>query len=118
MNVCLTDYKPSLAVDVDGVLTDFHNCCRCNHMDLENRRYDLCPPKKNIVSNLRRLRTKYRIILHTARGEHKRQVTEKWLRRHRIPYDELVMDKPYAQYYIDDRAVRFESWPQALELLI
>lgn len=118
MNPCLTEYKPALAVDVDGVLTDFENCCHCDHSNLENRRYDLCPPRERIVAHLRRLRSKYRIILHTARGEDKREVTEDWLHRHRIPYDELVLNKPYARYYIDDRAIKFEGWPELMEELI
>lgn len=37
-------------------------------------------------------------------------LTRWWLRRHAIPYDEIVFGKPYAHVYIDDLAHRFESW--------
>jgi len=33
-----------------------------------------------------------------------------WLERHGIPYDELWFGKPHADVYIDDNALRFESW--------
>jgi hypothetical protein len=31
-----------------------------------------------------------------------------------IPYDFIALFKPLARYYIDDRAIRFASWRQAL----
>jgi capsule biosynthesis phosphatase len=37
-------------------------------------------------------------------------LTEDWLQKQRIPYDELVFGKPYAHVYVDDLAHRFESW--------
>jgi capsule biosynthesis phosphatase len=39
-------------------------------------------------------------------------VTLDWLARHAIPYDEIHFGKPHAQVYIDDNALRFESWDQ------
>lgn len=37
-------------------------------------------------------------------------VTLEWLARHGIEYDEIHFGKPHAQIYIDDNALRFESW--------
>jgi capsule biosynthesis phosphatase len=37
-------------------------------------------------------------------------VTLSWLERHGIEYDEIQFGKPYADVYIDDNALRFESW--------
>ncbi len=37
-------------------------------------------------------------------------VTLDWLARHGIEYDEIHFGKPHAQIYIDDNALRFESW--------
>jgi len=34
-------------------------------------------------------------------------VTMKWLETHRIPYDELILGKPVADLYIDDRSFDF-----------
>jgi capsule biosynthesis phosphatase len=38
--------------------------------------------------------------------------TLQWLERHEIPYDELHFGKPWADIYIDDNAIRFQSWDQ------
>jgi capsule biosynthesis phosphatase len=37
-------------------------------------------------------------------------VTLEWLERHGIEYDEIHFGKPHADVYLDDNAVRFESW--------
>ena len=36
--------------------------------------------------------------------------TLNWLESHEIPFDEINFGKPWAQIYIDDNALRFESW--------
>jgi len=63
----------------------------------------------------------WRIVLHTARGMRSNggnlgalhanvlPTLMAWLARHEVPYDELLLGKPWAGrrgYYIDDRAVR------------
>lgn len=57
------------------------------------------------------------IIIYTARRmlTHKgnvelirlevEQLTVNWLKRHKVPYDELIFGKPYADVYIDDKAL-------------
>lgn len=59
---------------------------------------------------LGRLKAKFRVVIHTSRrsADH-RSVTELWLLRHSIPHHELVMDKPLARAYIDDRAIFFAA---------
>jgi capsule biosynthesis phosphatase len=37
-------------------------------------------------------------------------VTLEWLERHGMEYDEIHFGKPHADLYVDDNAVRFESW--------
>jgi hypothetical protein len=37
-------------------------------------------------------------------------VTLNWLARYEVEYDEIHFGKPHADVYIDDNAVRFESW--------
>ncbi len=36
--------------------------------------------------------------------------TLEWLARHGVEYDEIHFGKPFADVYIDDNALRFESW--------
>ena len=37
------------------------------------------------------------------------KVTEDWLEKWKVPYDELVFGKPYADMYIDDLGIEFSS---------
>jgi capsule biosynthesis phosphatase len=37
-------------------------------------------------------------------------ITLEWLQKHQIEYDEIYFGKPNAHVYIDDRALRFETW--------
>ena len=57
------------------------------------------------------------IVIYTARGWAEYRMTRAWLDEHGIPYDALQMGKPIADVWIDDRAIRFESWPQTLAKL-
>ena len=41
-----------------------------------------------------------------------RIVTEDWLERHNVPYDILVFGKPFADAYIDDKAITLDEWQQ------
>ncbi len=64
----------------------------------------------------------HKIIIYTARHMKTCQgnaglviarigpMTLDWLKRHDIPYDEIYFGKPWADVYIDDNAVRFQTW--------
>ena len=103
-----------ICIDLDGVI------CRLkepgqNYADLE--------PVDGAVEKLRGLKAAgHYLIICTARhmktcegnpgAALARQglVTLDWLKRHGIEYDEIHFGKPHAQVYIDDNALRFESW--------
>jgi len=38
------------------------------------------------------------------------KITEDWLKRHNVPYDELHFGKPFADIYIDDLGYTFKGW--------
>jgi capsule biosynthesis phosphatase len=103
-----------ICIDLDGVI------CRLkepgqNYADLQ--------PVTGAVDKLRQLKAAgHYIILCTARhmktcegnvGQvvaRQGAVTLEWIARHGIAYDEIHFGKPHAQVYIDDNALRFESW--------
>jgi capsule biosynthesis phosphatase len=39
-------------------------------------------------------------------------ITLEWLKRYEIEYDEIYFGKPNAHVYIDDRALRYQSWQE------
>ena len=94
----------------------------CVHRD---RDYEHAAPVSRVISRiveLKRHRPDCEIVIHTARGmkscngdataadRKNRAVTEDWLKRHGVPYDSLVFGKPFADAYVDDKAVSREEW--------
>jgi capsule biosynthesis phosphatase len=103
-----------ICIDIDGVL------CRLRE---PGQQYADLEPVPGAVEKLRQLKAAgHYIILATARHMKTCQgnvgmavarqgaVTLDWLARHGIEYDEIHFGKPHAQIYIDDNALRFESW--------
>ncbi len=101
--------KLTLAVDIDGVLAQ----------PREDLDYSLCEPVPGAKAALTELKNRgFFIALHTGRHFNRLTETTEWLAKHGIPYDHIVMGKPTARYYIDDRAIHFDgNWPALVEKL-
>ena|SRR5580765_5654590 len=54
------------------------------------------------------------VVIYSARTWAELKMTEAWLREHQIPYHGLHLGKPIADWHIDDRAIQFTDWPDAL----
>jgi len=50
------------------------------------------------------------IVIWTARGWEQYKVTKQWLDSHGFVYHQLLMGKPIASVFIDDRARQFQGW--------
>ena len=86
------------------------------------RHYAQATPVRPVVEQLRAYKARgFEIVIHTARNmrtfegevEKVRAVTlpliAEWLDRHDVPYDEIIVGKPWCGadgFYIDDRAIR------------
>jgi len=103
-----------IVIDLDGTICE-------NKVDGET--YADVVPKVGAADHLQALRNLgHTIIIYTARhmetcggdvGKVMAKVgnmTLQWLEEFDIPYDEIYFGKPVGDVYIDDRAVRFESW--------
>lgn len=89
-----------IVVDIDGVL--------CEETGRPDDYADRAPLQRGIAM-VRKLKADgHEVVLHTARWEEDREVTEAWMREHEVEYDALVLGKPRGDLYIDDRALR---WP-------
>jgi len=89
------------AVDIDGTL------CKEEHRWWE---YDEAKPYIQAIYKVNALFSQGNyIIIHTARPEKDRNVTQKWLDRYKVRYHELVMDKPRADVYLDNAAKRMDE---------
>ncbi|MBN8703421.1 MAG: HAD hydrolase family protein [Bacteroidetes bacterium] len=52
------------------------------------------------------------IIIYSARTWMEYEMTADWLAKNGIKYHQLILGKPIGDYWIDDRAIAFESWEQ------
>ncbi len=96
----------TIMVDLDGVI--------CT----EERTFDrpLAEPIPGAREALEKLKADgHSIVIYTARGWAEFRVTKAWLDQHGMPYDAIHMGKPIAHVWIDDRAIRFTNWHDALE---
>lgn len=94
--------KKVIAIDMDGVI------CK------EERTFDrpLATPVPGAIESVNEIhKSGHTVIIWTARGWEQFRSTEDWLKRHNVSYDVLLMGKPMFDVFIDDRAVRFTSWP-------
>lgn len=103
-----------ICIDLDGVI------CRLRE---PGQSYAELEPVPGALEKLRALKAAgHYLIICTARHmktcegnvgmvvARQGAVTIDWLARHGVAYDELHFGKPHAQIYIDDNALRFESW--------
>jgi carbamoyl-phosphate synthase large subunit len=90
-------------IDIDGTL-----CTEmCEYKDA-----------KPIVKVIKKINDLYdnnnKIILFTARGytskKDWRELTEKQLKEWNVKYHELIFEKPFADYYIDNKAINILEW--------
>ena len=100
-----------LVVDLDGTLT------KANTSDYEN-----VLPRKDVIDKLLEYKELgFYIVIFTARNMrtfeanvgkiniHTLPIITKWLDKNSVPYDEIIVGKPWCGhdgFYIDDRAIR------------
>lgn len=98
---------PTVAVDFDGVLHDYSRGWQGGECYGD--------PLPGAKAALIELSKRYDLVVFTAR--HDLPAVQEWLRKHRFAhfFKDVTNRKPQAKIYLDDRAVRFSSWEQALE---
>lgn len=116
-----------LIVDLDGTLT------QANTNDYAN-----VLPRLDVIEQLRQYKTQgFEIVILTARNMrtyegnvgkiniHTLPTIIAWLDQHQVPYDEVIVGKPWCGhegFYIDDRAIRPSEFaklsPQQIEQLL
>jgi len=104
-----------ICIDIDGVLATGSR--EDVYSDEAGWAYEKCSYVDGSREEIQKLIDKGNIVnLYSARWEIDREKTVAWLAYYDIPYNELFLDKPYADIYIDDRAVRYMgSWHNLLE---
>ena len=96
--------KPKVfAIDFDGVVHDHVHPVAG---------FKMGPPMEGAKEVLTLLKKAgHTIIIHTVKGDNPGFVMD-WMNHYKIPFDDVTRQKPVADYYIDDRAVKFTSWKE------
>lgn len=91
-----------IAIDFDGVIHDYKH-------PIDGRR--MGAPISGAKDALEKLKDKYEIVVFTVWGDEKGSETiANFMRFYDLPYDRITNIKPQANYYIDDKAVKFTNW--------
>jgi hypothetical protein len=107
-------HVPTIAIDFDKVLFTHESWQGHDHFG------DPMPGAKEAISELQQMG--FKIMIWTTRNQP--DIIAGACKKHGIPYDyinenpnqapEINPGKPVADYYIDDRAVRFTSWSEVM----
>lgn len=94
------DESKVFCFDIDGVLT----------IETDGHNYERRSPNMEMIACVNDLHTQgHTIILQSARWKKDENITEVWLRKHAVQYDSLILGKPKADYYIDDKMLPMED---------
>ena len=96
-----------IVVDIDGVL------CEQTGIGNVEEMVNAKPIDKNIGYVRLLYKQGHEIIIHTARIGYEldgkcpseEKATKQWLTKNMVPYNKLMLNKPWADYYIEDRAI-------------
>ena len=104
--------KKTFVFDLDGTL------CQEKPSDLSYDQYVYVKPYVNMVNYVNKLYDDgHYIIINTARhmkstggnvgliNQRVGKITLDWLKKHHVKYHEVSFGKPYADYYVDDKAM-------------
>ena len=100
----------TLAIDFDHVLHD------AKKGFLDGQIYG--EPVEGSVWTLNNLAKEYKLVVLTSRSPKDFLKVSAWLAEWGFPDMEVTNTKPVAAAYIDDRAIRFTSWPDIVKYFL
>ncbi len=91
-----------IVCDIDGILT-------LETGGFSETEYTNRTPKTGGIGSINNLfsETIHRVILYSARHEEDREITSGWLKINGVKYSELILGKPSAYVYFDDRSLPY-----------
>ena len=97
-----------LIIDIDGTI--------CTEEKQFSR--SMAKPLKGAQKALSKLKAEgHIIILYSSRNWAEYEMTIDWLNKHKFPFDQLILGKPQGDIWIDDRALKFSSWDNVMEII-
>jgi hypothetical protein len=113
----LEDETKTIAIDFDGVIHSFEFGFH------DGTIYGT--PLPGSLESIKKIAEKYKIVIYTAKAKKDRplingktgtELVWEWLKKYEIDdlIAEVTAEKPRAVCYIDDKAIQFINWNQAL----
>ena len=113
----LEDEFNQIAIDFDGVI---HLCSKGFH---DGTIYD--PPIEGSLEAVKEIASKYTVVVYSAKARSDRPLVDgktgieliwEWLEQWNMKQyiSDVVVNKPNALIYIDDKGLKFESWRQTM----
>lgn len=88
--------KKILYIDMDGTIT--------NEPHQYHTQYELSTPNKRMIEKINKcFDLGYILIIYTARHKEDMKLTNKWLKKNKVKYHDIIFNKPLGLYYIDDK---------------
>lgn len=103
------EQKRTIAVDFDGVIWPYDEGWQDGNIYAE--------PFKDAKSSIEQLKSMgYKIVIFTTRANSSSGMAQvkEYLNEYNIPYDKITDRKIQAKLYIDDRALKFDSWTKVI----
>jgi len=99
-------YKNStICFDLDGTI--------CSVEKIYNKAY--AEPNKEIIKTINELyNSGNNIIIFTGRNSLEWRTTTDWLKKYNVKYHQLIMNKPYYDVYIGDKAYNVDEYEQSI----
>ncbi len=100
-----------LSIDIDGVISKKVSWNYADSYMRNEKMLMAIKPNKKVITKINSLyRQGVIIILNTSRIWKDYRITVKWLRKYGVLYHTLIMAKPLADYYIDDKNLNMEEF--------
>lgn len=97
-----TDDQLILAIDFDGVVHDFQHPIKGRRMGAP------IDGAKEALQGYKQRGDK--VVIYTIWPPSSHGVIRDWMNYYEIPFDDVTNVKQQADYYIDDKAIRFTNW--------
>jgi len=106
------DERKRVAVDIDGTITKkgrFPEIWEITPSELY-KAYATCEPDEEMIQVVNNLYDQGIIVyLYTSRCDLHEKVTKDWLKKHGVKYNYFIMNKPFYDFLIDDKAIHPEQ---------
>lgn len=99
----------TIAIDFDGVIHSYTSGWQGDAVIPD-------PPTPGAAAAIRLLKQSFVVVIFSTRASTAEglKAIRAFCQTHNIPYDDITAHKPPAWFYIDDKGLRFHSWPQAI----